>query len=315
MKSLRWGVIGSTSKIYRGALKPAFDAGSAHEVVGEASRHDGDEQPYAELLTRPDIDAIYIPLPNTGHKPWILRALEAGKHVLCEKPLTLTVADTQEVFAAAASADRVLMEAYMWPHHPRARRVLQLVAAGELGDLRSVRSTFTYPSSDPTNHRFDERGAGALFDIGIYCLAPAMLMVDRDHAGVAAVAYRNALGIDESMTGFVDWGAANTGAGVGSSFEVNFHAPNGRSLEVVGSRGVLTLDSFHVPGPEKASKIVIERLDGATEKIKVDGANAFVGMADQFLAVIAGTAPPVFGAVESIRLANVIEALHGASSG
>jgi D-xylose 1-dehydrogenase (NADP+, D-xylono-1,5-lactone-forming) len=308
MKSLRWGVIGSTSSIYRRALKPAFQSGAAHSVVGEASRRDGGEQPYADLLGRADIDAIYIPLPNTGHKPWILRALAAGKHVLCEKPLTLSVADTEEVFAAAAAADRVLMEAYMWPHHPRARRVLQLIAGGELGDLRSVRSTFTYPSSDQTNHRFDERGAGALFDIGIYCLGPAMLMVQRDHVGVAAAAYRNTLGIDESMTGFVNWGA-----GVGNSFDVNFHAPNGRWLEVVGSNGVLTLDSFHVPGPEKSSKILIERLDGSTDKIKVEGANAFLGMADQFLAVIVGTEPPVFGAVESIRMAKVIEALHAAS--
>lgn len=305
---LRWGVIGSTSKIYRGRLKPAFQAGAAHEIVGEASRVGVSEQPYVDLLKRPDVDAIYIPLPNNSHKTWILNALAAGKHVLCEKPLTLSVADTQEVFAAAESAGRVLMEAYMWPHHQRARRILQLVGDGTLGELRSVRSTFTYPASDPSNHRFDERGAGALFDVGIYCLGPPMLMVDRNHAAVAAVAIRNRLGVDESMTGFVNWSQ-----GVASSFEVNFHAPEARTLEIVGSTGVLTLEDSHVPGPEKSSRIHITRLDGRTEIVKVPGSNAFTGMADQFRAVIRGTEAPVFGMIQSVRLAEVIEALHAVS--
>lgn len=97
MKPLRWGVVGATSNIYNQSLKPAFGANERHRIVGEASRSDGGDDPYGMLIERSDVDAIYIPLPNDSHKPWILRSLAAGKHVLCEKPLTMSTADTVEV--------------------------------------------------------------------------------------------------------------------------------------------------------------------------------------------------------------------------
>jgi xylose dehydrogenase (NAD/NADP) len=308
-EQLRWGVIGATSRIYRNALAPAFASSGRHVVVAEASRADGSEQPYADLVARPDIDAVYIPLPNVGHQPWILAALAAGKHVLCEKPLTMSAADTLEVFDAAEAAGRVLMEAYMWPHHPRARRILQLVAAGAIGQIDAVRSVFTYPANDPTDHRFDERGAGALFDVGIYCLAPPMLMFGRDHVGVAAAATRNAAGIDVAMTGFVDWGG-----GVGSHFDVSFQAPHRRILEITGTEGILTVPGQHAPGPEAPSQILIQRRDDSVEVIDIEGASAFVGMVDQFAASVRGEEPPVFGRIESIRLARLLDALHAASA-
>ncbi len=309
MAHLHWGVLGATSSIYHQKLKPAMEAAGLHEVSAEASRRDGDEAPYAELLRRTDIDAIYIPLPNTSHKPWIIRALEAGKHVLCEKPLTLSAADTAEVFTIASANDRVLMEAYMWPHHPRARRILQLVRSGELGEVRSVRSVFTYPSSDPSNHRFDERGAGALFDVGIYCIAPAMLIAGRDHQRVGASAVRNEVGVDVAMTGFVDWGS-----GLGSSFDVSFQTPHRRVLEVSGTDGILTVPGQHAPGPEHESEIVIQRRDDAHEVIEVEGGNAFVGMIEHFADLIDGEQAAIFGERESFRLASVIDALHAASA-
>ena len=309
MQPLRWGVIGATSKIYNNSLKPAFEASVGHRIVGEASRADGGDDPYGALLERSDVDAVYIPLPNDGHKPWILRALAAGKHVLCEKPLTMSTADTVEVFEAAEAANLTLMEAYMWPHHPRARRVLELVAAGAVGELRSIRSVFTYPSSDPTNHRLDERGAGALFDVGIYCIGPAMLLAQRNHVAVAASAVRNDKHVDVSMTGFVDWGD-----GLGSSFDVSFESPHRRLLEIAGTDGIITMPGFHAPGPIGPSEIHILRRDDSTEVVDVVGANAFVGMIDQFADVVHGDAGPVFGRVESVRLAIVIDELHAASS-
>jgi D-xylose 1-dehydrogenase (NADP+, D-xylono-1,5-lactone-forming) len=306
--TIRWGVIGATSRIYRRSLKPAFEASDEHEVVAEASRRDGDDTPYAELLRRDDVDAVYIPLPNTGHKPWILASVDAGKHVLCEKPLTLSALDTDEVFAAAKAANRVLLEAYMWPHHPRARRVLDLVADNELGDLRSIRSVFTYASDDLTDHRFDERGAGALFDVGIYCLGPAILTTRREHTAVMATAIRNDRGVDVSMTGFVDWGE-----GVGSSFDVSFEVPPRRMLEISGTEGVLTMPGYHAPGPEEPSQIHIRRRDDTERTIEVPGANAFVGMVDHFAAVVHEREAPVFGHLESCRMALVIDALHAAA--
>jgi predicted dehydrogenase len=133
--TLRWGILGASSKIYRKALLPVFEASPLHEVVAEASRSGQDETPYGDVLTRSDVDAIYIPLPNHIHASWIVRALEAGKHVLCEKPLTLTLAESEQIFAAAETTDRWLIEAYTWPHHPRSQRVLELAATGALAYL------------------------------------------------------------------------------------------------------------------------------------------------------------------------------------
>ena len=308
MAHVHWGVLGASSHIYRKSLRPAMHAATMHEITAEASRIDGDESPYEELLARSDVDAVYIPLPNDGHKRWIVRALEAGKHVLCEKPLTLGAEDTEEVFGIAAVNDRVLMEAYMWPFHPRARRVLELVAKGAIGEVQSVHSVFTYASDDPGNHRFDLRGAGALFDVGIYCIAPAMLIAGRDHAGASAVAIRNELGVDVAMTGLVDWGG-----GVAGTFDVSFQAPSRRMLEITGTEGIITLPGPHAPGPEHASEIVIQRRDDRHEVVEVEGANAFVGMIEHFARLLDGEEPATFGERESVRLAHTLDALHRAS--
>jgi predicted dehydrogenase len=200
------------------------------------------------------------------------------------------------------------MEAYMWPFHPRAQRVLQLVASGQIGTVESVRSVFTYAAADTTNHRFDLRGAGALFDVGIYCIAPAMLMAGRDHVAVAAVATRNELGVDIAMTGVVDWGE-----GFAGTFDVSFRSPGRRVLEVTGTDGVITLPGFHAPGPREASEIHVLRRDGSVDVIDIEGADPFVGMIEHFALLLDGEEPPVFGERESVRLARVLDALHAAS--
>jgi D-xylose 1-dehydrogenase (NADP+, D-xylono-1,5-lactone-forming) len=297
---LRWGILGGSSRIYRNALLPLFDASPRHEVVAEASRSGADESPYAELLARTDVDAVYIPLPNHLHASWMIRAVEAGKHVLCEKPLTLSLADTEAVFTAAAANDRHVVEAYMWPHQTRAQRVLELVADGALGTPVFLRSAFSFPLTDPTNHRNDLRGDGAMFDIGIYCFGPAMLIAQRDPSAMSAFAIRNEHTVDRSMSGIIDWGA-----GFISTFEVSFDAPVRRTLEVTGSTGILTLPNYAVSGPEGPSIIEIQRLDNSIEQIDVIGNNGYQGMIDQFADVVAGLAPPTFGVSESLRLARI----------
>ncbi len=161
MSSFRWGVLGASSRIYGKALRPAIESTEGHEIVAEARRDaDGGEGPYAELLARHDVDAVYIPLPNASHAPWITRCVEAGKHVLCEKPLTMSAADTDAVFEAAEVAGVTVMEAYMWPHHPRAREVLSRAAA-DLGALRSGHCSFTFTLDRPRTTG-STSGAGAL---------------------------------------------------------------------------------------------------------------------------------------------------------
>ena len=305
----RWGVLGGSSRIYQGSLRPAFEE-LGHVVVDAPSRNGDDFSPYAAMLARDDIDAVYNPLPNHLHAEWSHRALDAGKHVLCEKPLTMAPADSAALFDHAESAGLTILEAYMWPHHPRARALLDLVGGGTLGQLHSGRSSFSYPMDmSAGDHRIDPRGAGALFDIGIYCIAPFMLIAGRDPVGMAATARRNDLGVDVAMAGWIDWGA-----GFSSAFDVSFDAPLRKQMGLSGSEGLVEVPGFHVPGPAEPSTLVVERRDGSVDTIGCAGANAYAGMVAHFEAVVDGSAQPIFGRGQSMRLAAILDELHRLSS-
>ncbi|MEY4174540.1 MAG: 1,5-anhydro-D-fructose reductase [Actinomycetota bacterium] len=304
---MRWGVLGARSRIYAKSLAPAF-AAAGHRVSAEASREGDSWQSYEELLRSAEVDAVYIPLPNDLHADWIHRCLDAGKHVLCEKPLTLSPEHTCDVFDHAEAAGLVVLEAYMWPHHPRAQRILAMARGGELGALQSGSARFTWPMDlGSGDHRLDHRGAGALFDVGIYCLAPFLLMAGREPLGCGATAVRNHLSVDVTMSGWVDWGA-----GFASTFHVSFDAPSSRMLVVSGSEGHLEVPEMFVPGPAEASELRIVRRSGEHREL-CSGGLAYASMVQHFAAVVAGTEEAVFGRVESERLARLLQALHRSS--
>ncbi len=306
---IRWGVLGGSSHIFRKSLRPAMLA-AGYTIAAEPSREGESLAPYSAMLAHPDIDAVYNPLPNHLHAEWTHRALDAGKHVLCEKPLTLSPSDTAAVFEHAAAAGLTVLEAYMWPHHPRAARVLQLAGSGELGWLQHGTASFSWPMDlAGGDHRLDLRGAGALFDVGIYCIAPFMLMARRDAVAVGANAVRNTAGVDIAMTGWVDWGG-----GFGSSFGVSFDAPSHRSMGLAASEAIVKVPGWHAPGPLEPSELVIERRDGTEEHLQCDGGDAYCALVGHFADVVAGAAQPVFGAAESLRLADVLQRLHVASA-
>ncbi len=305
---MRWGVVGGGSHIYAKSLLPAFEE-LGYEIVAAARRDGESSAPYDEMLRRSDIDAVYIPLPNHLHAEWAHRALDAGKHVLCEKPLTLSVADTEALFDHAEAAGLTLLEAYMWPHHPRAQRLLQLVRSGEVGWPQWGSAQFSWPMDmNSGDHRLDVRGAGSLFDVGIYCIAPFMLMARREPAALAANAVRNMAGVDVSMTGWIDWGG-----GFGSTFHTSFEAPNARRMLLATSEAQISLSGLHTPGPLEPSEIVVERRDGSVEHLSCAGGHAYADMVRHFADVAHGQAEPVFGRVESVRLARVLQQLHVAS--
>ena len=302
---IRWGVFGGSSRIYLNALRPAFDE-LGHVVVDAPSRRGDDFEPYTAMLARDDVDAVYNPLPNHLHAEWSHRALDAGKHVLCEKPLTMSPADSAALFEHAESTGLTILEAYMWPHHPRARVLLDLTAGGSLGTLQSGRASFSYPMDMTSgDHRIDPRGAGALFDIGIYCIAPFLLIADRMPVGMAATATRNDLGIDIAMAGWINWGS-----GFSSTFDVSFDAPLRKQMALSASNGLVNLPGEHVPGPPDASTIVVERRDGSVDTIACAGANAYAGMVAHFESVVAGDVQPIFGKQQSLHLAEILDELH-----
>lgn len=304
---MRWGVLGGRSRIYAKSLAPAFSA-AGHRVSAEASRDGESWLPYEDLLRRDDVDAVYIPLPNDLHADWIHRCLDAGKHVLCEKPLTLSPEHTADVFDHAESAGLVVLEAYMWPHHPRAQRILSMARGGELGTLQSGTARFSWPMDlSSGDHRLDHRGAGALFDVGIYCLAPFLLMAGREPLACSATAVRNQLSVDVTMSGWVDWGA-----GFSSSFLVSFDAPSSRVLTVSGSEGHVEVPGMFVPGPTEPSDLRVVTRDGELVE-SCGGGAAYSSMVQHFAAVVAGEEQPVFGRLESERLARLLQELHRSS--
>ncbi|HUC33904.1 MAG TPA: Gfo/Idh/MocA family oxidoreductase [Ilumatobacteraceae bacterium] len=305
---MRWGILGASSRIYERSLGPAMVA-AGHTVTAEARRDGESMAAYAEMLTRDDVDAVYNPLPNHLHAEWTHRALEAGKHVLCEKPLTMTVEESTSLFDHAESAGLTLLEAYMWPHHPRAQRLLAMVASREVGSPQWGSARFSWPMDMASgDHRLDLRGAGALFDVGIYCIAPFMLMARRDPIAVASNAVRNTLGVDVTMTGWLDWGG-----GFGSGFHTSFDAPHTRRLTMSCSDALVDLPGWHAPGPLEDNELVIERRDGSVERVACAGGDAYLGLVQHFAGVVAGDTAPVFGRTESLRLAEILARLHAAS--
>jgi predicted dehydrogenase len=302
---LRWGVLGATSQIHRQRLRPAFDL-AGQRIVHEASRRGEDLSAYDAVLADPDVDAVYIPLPNAMHAAWVMKALSAGKHVLCEKPLTMSGADTAALYKTAEATGRHLAEAFMWPHHPRAQRLVTLVRDGDLGPLVAHQATFTSLLDRPGDHRFDARGGGALFDAGIYCLGPALCISDDEPGDVAAIATFNPAGVDMSVDGWVAVG------GFGAAFTLSMIAAPRRNHTVIGRDGVVTMDTYF-PGPERPGSFTIVRRDGSRDEVEHAGANAYERMVSAFVAEAAGDTEARWTAARSIRLARLFDRLHAAT--
>lgn len=194
MDKIRWGIL-STAKIGVQKVIPALQKSRYGEVKGIASRSlqqagtvarklgiPGTYGSYEELLADPDIDAVYIPLPNHLHVPWSARALEAGKHVLCEKPVGLSAVEARRLIEAAAGYPHLkIMEAFMYRFHPQWQKAKELVAGGAIGELRTVNSFFSYFNDDPGNIRNNpEMGGGGLMDIGCYCVSLSRFLFEEE---------------------------------------------------------------------------------------------------------------------------------------
>jgi predicted dehydrogenase len=221
MNKVRWGVL-STAKIGVAKVIPAMQAGEHCEIVAISSRDPEKAQAaaeqlgipnaygsYEELLAAPEVDAVYNPLPNHLHVPWSIKALEAGKHVLCEKPIAMTAAEAQElVDAAQAHPHLKVMEAFMYRHHPQWQLARQLVADGKIGELRTIQSFFSYYNVDPHNIRnIADIGGGGLMDIGCYCISYSRFIFGSEPQRVlGSVEFDPQLKTDRLASGVLDFG-------------------------------------------------------------------------------------------------------------
>ena len=314
-----WGVIGATSQVAQKAVLPAIVASPGARLVAVASERaaDGDGarfgaarayRAYAALLDDPEVEAVYVPLPNSLHREWVERAAAAGKHVLCEKPLAPTPADAEAMAAACAAAGVTLLEAYMTPFHPRAMAIETLVASGRLGGLRFARAAFTGVLDRPDDHRWRPgMGGGSLLDVGIYCVAPLLAVAGRTPARVEASATLAKSGVDASFSGWLDFGDGFT-----ATIECSFEAPERQSLEIVGTEAALLVDRAHTPGPEDAA-ITLRHRDGRLEEIIAGAANPYRTMIEHFQSVVRGEAAPRRSCAASITLLTVLERLREAA--
>jgi predicted dehydrogenase len=302
-------VLGASSRIARRAIIPALNNSDRHEVVALASRADGDGGwgPYDALLARPDVDIVYNPLPNGLHQEWTSRALAAGKHVLCEKPLAPDVASAIAMFKAADAAGRVVIEAYMTPFHPRTELLEGLVQSGRLGELLAVQACFTFPIASRDDHRLTALGDGALLDVGIYCVAPMLRWAARSPERVAATALRNAGGVDVSLTGWLDFGD-----GFGGSFTVSFDGPQRQWQQVVGTEGIVAIEQAYVPGRSETTLDVVRR-DGRVEQLRCEPGNPYEGLVDHVHAVVCDGVAPRHGRADTLAVAATLDRLRAAS--
>jgi predicted dehydrogenase len=253
---------------------------------------------YEEVLEDPGVDAVYIPLPNSLHVEWSVRALEAGKHVLCEKPLSRHPDEVERAFDAADRSGRLLAEAFMWRHHPQALRLRELAA--ELGGVRLVRSAFSFPLPAGENVRWDEElEGGALMDVGCYCVSGIRLLLGEPDE---VSAYSVGDGVDSRMVG-----ALRFASGALAHFDCGFDLAMRDELEVVGERGSLFLDD---PWHSRRPVIARRDADGATTEIEVEPADPYGAQLEAFARACAHEEPHPFGRDDAVGQARAIAALY-----
>lgn len=321
-RPLRWGVLGATSAIAQDAVLPALAAGDNHEVVALGSRNpafaDGPERPrrrrfgadkiftgesaYEAVVAEESVDALYVPLPNAMHRRWVEEAARAGKHVLCEKPLAVSVADARSMVAACERAGVHLMEAYMTPFHPRSVEVARLSTAAQLGSLRSARSVFTFPHDDPADFRWQQSaGGGALLDVGVYCVAPLLEAAGRLPVSVVGRSTRSASGIDAATIGLLDFGD-----GFVATIECSFVGPERQELEIVGARSAIRVPRAFTPSFDDPPIELVSR-DGQIRQLDTGEANPYEGMVDHAADVFRGMVEPMRSLDQSIDVLTVLD--------
>ncbi len=302
---IRWGVLGA-ARIARVRVIPAIQASTSGKVTALASRDiekarsaaadggiDRAYGSYEELLADPDVDAIYNPLPNHLHVPWSIRAAEAGKHVLCEKPIGLSAEECRQLMEARDRTGVCIGEAFMVRSHPQWRRARELVRGGAIGDLRCVIGTFSYFNNDPDNVRsVPEWGGGALLDIGCYPVQIARFLYGEEPLRVTAMIERDpVLKIDRLTTGLLEFASGHAMFTCGTQM-----VPHQR-VQIIGSKARLEMQiPFNAP-PDWAARISIDPgqdvFGTGTTFEDFPVCNQYTAQADGFCAAIRdGTAPP-----------------------
>ncbi|MCB0017138.1 MAG: Gfo/Idh/MocA family oxidoreductase [Anaerolineales bacterium] len=319
MSIVRWGLV-STANINRRVI-PAIRASKRAELVAVGSRAAESAAAYAaewgipqaygsyeELLAAPDVDAVYISLPNTMHAEWTIKALEAGKHVLCEKPFAINLDEVDAMIAAAGRTGRILAEAFMYRHHPQTKTVLDWVRSGKLGEIKLVRALFSFMISGEANIRLQPHLAGgSLWDVGIYPVSFAQAVMGGAPTHVSAFQTIGKSGVDVFFNGSMKY--ANGGqAQIVSAFNMPFQT----SAEVIGSAGRLYLNRPFV-SLDQNRQLIFEDESGRTEPIAVEPEYLYQGEIEDMNAAILDGATPYLTLAETRDHVKTLLALYQAA--
>lgn len=314
---LRWGIL-STANIGRKAVIPAIQqAGNGH-VVAIASRNVQQAQAlatelaieqsygsYEALLADPGIDAVYIPLPNSLHTEWTIKAAEAGKHILCEKPLALDARACMTMAAAAQRNGVLLMEAFMYRFHPQLAHVRALIDAGALGEVRLLHSTFTFRVENPANIRLQpELGGGSLMDVGCYCVNVSRTLFNAEPIEVQAFAGWSAQGVDEQMVATLRFADGRY-----AQFDSALTLARREAYQIVGTSGFLDVPVAFLPGTKDT---YIYQNPGSRNAIThtVGGVDQYRRMVEHFADCVLHQRPLDYPVADAAANMCVVEALY-----
>ena len=313
-----WGVLGA-GFIANRAMIPAIQQGVNARVLALASR---DEQrgretahhysiervyrDYEALLADPDVQVIYIALPNHLHREWAIHAAHAGKHVLCEKPLALNTAEADEIISTCHSHKVLLMEAVMYRFHPRMQALKAIIAAGEAGELRFIHVAFSFPFDAPGNYRaFPQFGGGALLDIGSYCVNAARWLIGSEPIAIHPVFSYSHNGIDLSTSAILEFGPH-----VSVHIQCSFAAAEHQIIEVIGTQTAIIAPLAFTAWRDDTTALHIQR--GAVfERREFAPADPYQIMIEHFTDCVLGKASLMYPAEDGRNTLRALDVLRG----
>lgn len=312
---LNWGVL-STARIAEKAVVPALRMVKHNQVVAVASRDFSRAEAFAarleipkaygsyqELLNDPEVQAVYIPLPNSEHKEWTIKALEAGKHVLVEKSFALDSDSAQEMVSSALEHGLILMENFMYRYSNRINKVLDLVHKGEIGKVKHIQSSFSWNLTNPDDIRLSSSlGGGSLLDIGTYCVNFQRLLAGREPVAVMSRVYQGNTAIDLSAVGSMTFGEQ-----LETQFFCSFAAASQQFTRIVGTEGVLEIQQpFNNHGD--ATEGLLTK-NGSTKKLVFKAENDYKALLEHFYQVTISRESPRFPLADAVNNMLVLETL------
>lgn len=312
-KILNWGLL-STARINK-ALIPPIRSSKRNQLLAVASRSQESAEQYARkwkiprahgsyqaLLADPEIDVVYNPLPNHLHAEWTIKAVQAGKHVLCEKPLALNLEEVDAISAAAKEHGRVVTEAFMYRHHPQTIKVQDMAQKDHLGSIKLIRGSFSFELKREADIRLDPTmGGGSLWDIGCYPLSFIRTTLASEPLEVFAWQVPGSTGVDMTFVAQLRFACD-----VFAQFDCSFNLPRHTYIEIIGSRGTLIIPEPFLPGLNEKMFLVQE---GKTETLKIKGQDLYLGEVEDLTDAILGGELPRISLADSRANVSAILAL------